>query len=212
MRRLVKDFSVDLSDEPVLQNLLVSNPIDAFDQRSRHGWRAILRLLIGLAPLPSRSTLPNRRISACSFERFSTGGWRSIWHVLVPPTGPRMLSFEYRSTGGNPILFPPSTGTGGSLSEGSLEIEVNGWSMEAVVAKIAINVVREPGEAANQFPGIVRSWFGDDAGLPGRGERVRLRRNGNVGVVELLGPHALRHPASSSGSAITETPSRRRSD
>jgi hypothetical protein len=45
-----------------------------------------------------------------------------------------------------------------------------------VIAKIAINVVRKPGEETNLLPEILRRWFGDDAGLPGRGERVRLKR------------------------------------
>ena len=56
--------------------------------------------------------------------------------------------------------------------------------MEAVIAKIAINVVRNPGEAGNQLSAILRFWFGDGAGLPGRGERVRLRRDANVTTME----------------------------
>ena len=38
--------------------------------------------------------------------------------------------------------------------------------MEAVIARIAINVVRNPGEAGNQLSAILRFLFGDGAGTP----------------------------------------------
>ena len=67
---------------------------------------------------------------------------------------------------GNPILFLPSKDTGGSLPEGPLKIEVDGRTMEADIARIAINVVRNPGEAGNQLSAILRFLFGDGAGTP----------------------------------------------
>ena len=56
-------------------------------------------------------------------------------------------------------------------------MEADGAIYEALVARIAINVVRKSGEETNLLPEILRRWFGDDAGLPGRGERVRLKRS-----------------------------------
>jgi hypothetical protein len=99
-----------------------------------------------------------------------------------------------RNTSGNPILFLPSIGSGGSLPEGSMDIEVDGRPLEAIVAKIAINVLRDPSGGGNQLPTILRSWFGEDAGLPGRADRVRIRRNANVAVMEPIGASA--HPTS----------------
>ena len=92
-----------------------------------------------------------------------------------------------RNTSGHPILFLPSNKNGGSLPEGPLEIEVDGRGMEAIVAKIAVNVVRAPGTLANELPAILRNWFGDDAGLPGRSDRVRFRRSENTIVMEPFG-------------------------
>src|SRR5262245_54779007 len=56
--------------------------------------------------------------------------------------------------------------------------------MEAIVAKIAVNVVRFPGASANELPVILRAWFGDDVGLPGRAERVRFRKGENSILME----------------------------
>ena len=55
-------------------------------------------------------------------------------------------------------------------------VEIDGRAYEVVVAKIAINVVRASGREENLLPEILRGWFGEDAGLPARGERVRLKR------------------------------------
>ena len=84
-------------------------------------------------------------------------------------------------------MFLPTNKSDGSLPEGPLEIEVDGRPMEAIVAKIAVNVVRPPGTSANELPAILRTWFGDDAGLPGRSDRVRFRRNANTIVMEPFG-------------------------
>ena len=37
-------------------------------------------------------------------------------------------------------------------------------------------VRRNDEDAANRLPEILRRWFGDDVGLRGRGDRVRLKR------------------------------------
>jgi hypothetical protein len=55
-----------------------------------------------------------------------------------------------------------------------------------VIAKIAINVVRRSGQEQNLLPEILRGWFGQDAGLPGRGERVRLKRGPSGFAMEPL--------------------------
>ena len=54
---------------------------------------------------------------------------------------------------------------------------IDGETLEAIVAKIAINVVRQPGSEENLLPAILRRWFGEEAGLPARGERVAILRS-----------------------------------
>ena len=56
--------------------------------------------------------------------------------------------------------------------------------MEAIVAKIAVNVIRFPGKSANELPPILRNWFGEDAGLPGRRDAVRFRKGVNTIIME----------------------------
>jgi len=83
----------------------------------------------------------------------------------------------------------PSGTAGDSLPKGPLDILVEGQPMQAIVAKIAINAVRAPG-GENELASILRKWFGDLAGSPGRGERVRFRRDGSTIVMEPFCPEA----------------------
>jgi len=142
--------------------------------------------------------------------------WRMAQYLSRTGTAERtedVICRVSQNSTGNLILFLPSKDTGGSLPQGPLIIEVDGRTMEEVIAKIAINVVRNPGEAGNQLSAILRFWFGDGAGLPGRGERVRLRRDVNVTTMEpFFGTTRFRHPVCSYGSVINVRPSHRRSD
>lgn len=52
---------------------------------------------------------------------------------------------------------------------------MNGLTVEANFVKVAINVVRIPGETKNALPGILGDWFGSDAGLPGTRQTVEFR-------------------------------------
>lgn len=70
-----------------------------------------------------------------------------------------------------------------------MDVVVNDQPMEATVAKIAINVVRRAGEPSNELPTILRGWFGDDTGLPGKGDRVRLRFQDDAWRMEPMGAH-----------------------
>src|SRR5262249_42541478 len=91
-----------------------------------------------------------------------------------------------RNSSGNPILFFPSTG--GGLPKGPLDVLVDGRPMQAVIAKIAVNIVRAPGGSTNELPDIIRGWFGEEAGTPGRGDRVRFHKEADTIVMEPFGP------------------------
>ena len=65
---------------------------------------------------------------------------------------------------------------------------IDGKAVVATVAKIAINVVRSVDAEENILPDTLRRWFGEDVGLPGRSDRVRLHRaNGDNWVMEPIG-------------------------
>jgi hypothetical protein len=79
--------------------------------------------------------------------------------------------------GDYPILFLPSEATKLHLEQKLTPVQIDDETYVASIEGNAINIVRRPNEDVNHLPEILRQWFGDDAGLPGRSERVRLRRN-----------------------------------
>ena len=87
-------------------------------------------------------------------------------------------------TSGKPILFLPSEPERSDLPEGWTDVQIEGQTYSANFVKIAINLVRrpgepgEPGENDNELPRILRGWFGPDAGAPGTRHTVALDRRG----------------------------------
>ena len=185
-RRLAEDFSVDLDDAAALRRLLVENPIAAFVPRNRPATEG-------------HFTFDGRRFGLSVTVADPTSFGRLLREILdwrlaqyLSRSGDGRLAADVicrvaRNRSGSPILFLPPAGAGGALPPGPLAIVVEGRAMEAVVAKVAINVVRAPDETVNRLPGILRSWFGEEAGVAGRGHAVRLRRDGETVVMEPVG-------------------------
>jgi hypothetical protein len=79
---------------------------------------------------------------------------------------------------GKPILFLPSEPERSDLPEGWTDVQIEGQTYSANFVKVAINVVRRPGEEDNELAGILRGWFGPDAGAPGTRHTVALELRG----------------------------------
>ena len=77
---------------------------------------------------------------------------------------------------GRPILFLPDRNSQRGIPTGEQPVTIDGKDYEATFAKIAVNVLREPGNPRNQLPTILRGWFGADAGLPGTNFHVRFKK------------------------------------
>ena len=73
-----------------------------------------------------------------------------------------------------PILFLPDRAQHPGLPTGWTDVSIERETYEANFVKIALNVVRRKGSDANELPGILRRWFGPNAGLPGTDFRVAL--------------------------------------
>jgi superfamily II DNA or RNA helicase len=84
-----------------------------------------------------------------------------------------------KHAGGRPIIFLPRREDHPELPEGTATLLANGEAYEAEFAKIAINVIRRPGQAGNELPAVLRGWFGADAGLPGTAHSVVLEPQGD---------------------------------
>lgn len=186
VHKLQADFSADLADRKALKALLLKFPIDVLTKlRDSNGipYFVLERDQFGLARLP-------RNREAFSHLLREILDWR-LAQYLSRSGGPNELADAVcrvaRNASGQPILFLPTTSGAAQLPEGLLNVVVNDQPMEATVAKIAINVVRKAGEPSNQLPTILRGWFGDDAGLPGKGDRVRLRVQNDVWRMEPIG-------------------------
>jgi len=185
MHRLAEDFSVDLSDAHALRRLLIRNPIEAFVKGEGMGGASYFAF--------------DGREFSFAFDiknPASFGGllreildWRLGQYLARSDSdwSRDLICRVALNASHNPILFLPTTPGGPKLPQGVLPIEVEGRPMEAVVAKIAINIVRRPSETSNQLPDIIRGWFGNAAGQPGRADRVRLRKTRNGMIMEPIG-------------------------
>jgi hypothetical protein len=56
-------------------------------------------------------------------------------------------------------------------------VQIDDTRYEADFVKVALNVVRLPGEERNRLPETFRGWFGLDAGLPGTRYEVTLEQS-----------------------------------
>ena len=171
-----EDFSVDLDDTQRLHRLLIEHLVRALVNGEGTGGNRHFQF----EEDRFSSTLDVDDPSAFRDLLREILDWR-LAHYLdranPKEAGADVICRLARNTGGNPIIFLPRPATELGLVLGPSKVGIDGEQFEALIAKIAINVVRRNDEdAANRLPEILRRWFGDDVGLPGRGDRVRLKR------------------------------------
>lgn len=73
------------------------------------------------------------------------------------------------------MLFLPDRVTHPELPEGWTDVKINDELLQANFVNIALNVVRRSNSTENELPGILRAWFGEEAGKSkdkGRQRRV----------------------------------------
>jgi hypothetical protein len=76
-----------------------------------------------------------------------------------------------------PILKLPDRHRFPDLPEGKVPIVADGRSLDAHFTNSAIDRVSAPDGDANELPGLLRGWFGADAGRLGRSESVVCERH-----------------------------------
>ncbi len=79
-----------------------------------------------------------------------------------------------------PILFLPERGDRDDIPEGWTPVLADAERYEANFVKVAVNVLCKPGSEENELPGLLRRWFGPDAGRPGTTHRVVFTRYGDA--------------------------------
>lgn len=172
--KIRNDFSVDIDDSKSLRRLLIENPIRAFVESKGIDDVSFFRFM-------------NDRLLT-TFETGDARFFRDLLREILdwrlaqylsrqdPRGGTDDIICRVARAGDRPILFLPAPAVTLHLEQGFNPVQIDGEPYEALVTRIDINVVREPGNPANRLPDILHRWFGDEAGLPGRGERVRLKR------------------------------------
>ena len=85
-----------------------------------------------------------------------------------------------------PIIFLPKRRTTPGIPTGETAVGVEGTEYEATFAKIAVNVLRRPGNPRNELAAVLRQWFGPDAGLPGTNFHVVFRSTASGWTLEPL--------------------------
>jgi Domain of unknown function (DUF3427)/Helicase conserved C-terminal domain len=178
------DFSVDLGDAKGLRRMLVENPIHALVEGQETRDVSFFRF--------------ERDHLSTTFEAGDVGSFRDLLREILDW---RLAEYLNRRGSGDPnadiicrvaragdypILFLPSEATSLHLEQELTPVQIDDETYEVSIEKNVINIVRKPDEDVNLLPEILRHWFGDDAGLPGRGERVILRRNPSGFEMEAL--------------------------
>lgn len=182
IHKLEQDFSVDPNDGAAMRRLLIRNPIEALVKAKGTGGVPYFRF--------------ENQVFSFTFDPPDGPGfgallrevldWRLAQYLIRGGGLDEVVCRVSRNSGGSPILFLPNS-SGEGLAEGQLEVDVEGEILEATVAKIAINAVRDRASGSNRLAEILLNWFGPEAGLPGRSHRVRLRRRDDIMVMEPLG-------------------------
>ena len=104
-------------------------------------------------------------------NRATEGKWSN---PRFPATHERQRSPRFRKNK-RPILFLPNRRTTPGIPTGETVVDVEGTEYAATFVKIAVNVLRRPGNPRNELATVLRQWFGPDAGLPGTNFHVVFR-------------------------------------
>jgi hypothetical protein len=184
--RLRRDVSVSLSDPRALQRLLEENPIAAWSGGEGTGdvkyfayENGRFRWAINVSPdLHEALQQLVREIV----------DWRLAEYMerSAPEEADRFVC-NVSHAKKQPILFLPDRAQSPELPSGWTDLSIDGESYEGNFAKVALNVVRRRGSDDNELPGILRRWFGPNAGLPGTDFRVALDRSADGYLLVRLG-------------------------
>jgi len=113
--------------------------------------------------------------------------WRLLQYLLgsgaTSEIGDIVLRVSHSS--GKPIIrFDRSSQP--DIPHGETEFTADGQTHTGNFVKIALNVASTPGERGNSLHGLLRGWFGPDAGLPGTNQQVVLSQTNGSWVMQPL--------------------------
>lgn len=172
--RLQTDFGTAQADVDALKRHLETNPIAAWSGGAGTGGVAYFTHSDG--HFATLFDLPLAEREAFQELVRELVDWRLAEYLQRQPEDEAHILCKVSHAGGRPILFLPDRSTRPDIPEGVTRVIIDGKPYEAQFAKVAVNVIRTPGSERNELPGLLRAWFGPDAGLPGTSFQVRLER------------------------------------
>lgn len=177
---LTEDFGIDLNDDGELIKLLERNPINAWIQGQGMGGTSYFAYNENVFESRLNENPEHRRALAVMTRELCEYRLAQYIERLqgAHRVAPRIVCSVSHSNG-RPILFLPDRGTNPGIPEGEQPVQVNRRGYIARFAKIAVNVVHQPDDDRNALPDILRKWFGEDVGQPGRSERVQFEWDGD---------------------------------
>ncbi|MDQ3347663.1 MAG: DUF3427 domain-containing protein [Acidobacteriota bacterium] len=183
------DLGAALGDRRALIRLLEQNPVTAWIGGKGTGGVPYFAYENGVF----RSTMTVRASAAQGLQELvrELAEWRLTQYldrVEVQTGGYSTLKVSHSS--GKPILYLPVGPERSDLPDDWTEVDIDGQRYEANFVKVAVNVVRRPGQDANELPRILRGWFGADAGAPGTRHSVALEQRDGIWHLRPLGQRA----------------------
>jgi superfamily II DNA or RNA helicase/HKD family nuclease/diadenosine tetraphosphate (Ap4A) HIT family hydrolase len=171
------DVGPALNNRPELIRLIETNPIQAWIGGLGSGGRAYFSY--NNRQFTSRLSLPSEVREALQELVRELAEWRLAVYLSRTEQnddGPQSFSCKVSHSGGRPILFLPNRETHEQVPTGWTKTVVDARNYEANFAKIAVNVLREPGGEVNVLGDLLTGWFGPDAGRPGTSHSVRFEK------------------------------------
>ena len=171
---LREDIGVVLDDDVTLTRLLEQNSIEAWTGGKGTGGVAYFEYQEGIFRV-SFDVDPSSQDTVGELAR-ELVDWRLAEYLdrrpaLEAPSADRFVC-RVSHTGGRPILFLPPRDKNPLIPDDWTAVTVDDNLYEANFVKVAVNVMRRPGTDQNVLPDLLRSWFGEDAGLPGTSHQV----------------------------------------
>jgi superfamily II DNA or RNA helicase/diadenosine tetraphosphate (Ap4A) HIT family hydrolase len=172
---LQREFGRALSDSTELRTLLEKNPIEAWTGGAGTSGVSYFAYRNGRFST-AFGVQPEHRHAIQELTR-ELADWRLAEYLQRARNAQEgALLCRVSQANGRPMLFLPDRSTNPDIPEGWTDIRIEGETFQANFVKVALNVVRRPGQETNELPKILRGWFGPDAGQPGTSHQVSLER------------------------------------
>ncbi len=173
---LVTDLGPRAATPAGLKRHLEENPIKAWTEGRGTGGTPYFEYTNGVF----RTTFavdPAQRVALQELTR-ELADWRLAEYVerlTRRPDAAHVCKVSHAND--RPMIFLPNRDQQPGLPLGPTRLLIDGKEFEADFVKVALNVVKAPGEDRNRLPEILRGWFGPDAGRPGTLHSVVLEQD-----------------------------------